>query len=169
MNALFYLGFLLFVASTILFIVSILTRYWIQKGNVVRGIFEYCYNSNTDIELLSCRYTLMYSDDKNIRPGMCCLEKKHSLELTLLLIHLDYAVACSSLSIIAAGMGIMFTWLAGLYFCLVRSALGKKIIVSLMIAGTLLIGESFLCTFLNGYCCFFLLQIVSQLLFGLLC
>ena len=54
---------------------------------------------------------------------------------------LDYAIAISSLSVIASSLGIIFTWIAGLYFCVVRSSTSRKVIVSFMIAGTLLIGK----------------------------
>ena len=72
MNGLFYFGFLLFVASTILFIVSILTRYWIiDNDSNVRGIFEYCQAiAKPDISYLSCRYIFMYQANlTSLRPG----------------------------------------------------------------------------------------------------
>jgi hypothetical protein len=67
MNRIFYLGFFVFVASTIAFIVAILTPFWIMKSNPdIRGIFEICtYISNPDER--SCSYTLLYSDYAKIR------------------------------------------------------------------------------------------------------
>ena len=72
MNGLFYFGFFLFVASTVLFIVSILTRYWIYdtNNNNVRGIFEYCQKSQQDASALSCKYIFTYTgNDTTLRPG----------------------------------------------------------------------------------------------------
>lgn len=64
MKQLFYIGFVLFVASTILFIVSILTRYWIQRDTLTRGIFEVCQQVDpNNVNSLSCRYILTYSND----------------------------------------------------------------------------------------------------------
>ena len=78
MNGLFYFGFLLFVASTVLFIVSILTRYWIldNYGNV-RGIFEYCQSLlPDDSTLLSCKYILTFNNNTALRPGEMILNLK---------------------------------------------------------------------------------------------
>jgi hypothetical protein len=71
MNGLFYFGFFLFVASTVLFIVSILTRYWILDNNKnIRGIFEYCTPTPNDQLALSCKYIFTYSDNyTSLRPG----------------------------------------------------------------------------------------------------
>lgn len=63
MSAIFYLGFLMFVASTIAFIVAILTPFWIIKQNPVqRGIFEACDISTDGSNLRVCYYILLYSD-----------------------------------------------------------------------------------------------------------
>lgn len=62
MSAIFYLGFLMFVASTIAFIVAILTPFWIIKTNPDnRGIFEAC-DVATDGQSRSCYYILLYSN-----------------------------------------------------------------------------------------------------------
>jgi hypothetical protein len=62
-HKLFYFGFLLFVASTILFIVAILTRYWILRDNFTRGIFEVCMPADISSSKLDCKYILTYSSD----------------------------------------------------------------------------------------------------------
>ncbi len=63
-HKLFYFGFLTFVASTILFIVSILTRYWILQGVYIRGIFEVCQTGvNVANNQIGCSYILTASND----------------------------------------------------------------------------------------------------------
>lgn len=52
----------MFVASTIAFIVAILTPFWIIKQSPTqRGIFEAC-DVSTDGLTRSCNYILIYSD-----------------------------------------------------------------------------------------------------------
>lgn len=68
MSKLYYLGFVVLVASTILFIVSILTPDWILKDDVTRGIFEVCskiqYTANTIVSKSNiCQYILLYSSN----------------------------------------------------------------------------------------------------------
>lgn len=112
------------VASTILFIVSIMTREWIIKDEIVRGIFEVCAtaeNALVDKNAISCSYILTASDSAFVK-------KFRS----------DYTIACSSLAIVASSLGIIFIWIAGIYMC-VQKEFAKKIITSLVIAGTLLI------------------------------
>lgn len=64
MSAIFYLGFFMFVTSTIGFIISILTPYWIIKDAPrYRGIFEVCDSTSTDMQdIRSCQYILLYND-----------------------------------------------------------------------------------------------------------
>ena len=63
-HKLFYFGFLVFVASTILFIVSILTRYWIISSTTIRGIFEVCQkNVVSNTNQIGCEYILLASND----------------------------------------------------------------------------------------------------------
>ena len=61
MSKIFYVGFFFFVASTIAFIVAILTPYWILKANpAYRGIFEICEKAsanNDDVRM--CSYILL--------------------------------------------------------------------------------------------------------------
>ena len=81
MSKIFYVGFFLFVASTIAFIVAILTPYWIVKVNPsYRGIFEVCDRANLnsdDVRL--CAYILLNPSDPSIatyRTGRVPLVKK---------------------------------------------------------------------------------------------
>jgi hypothetical protein len=79
MSKLYYLGFSVLVASTILFIVSILTPNWILKTDVTRGIFEVCRNdvqfpANTIVQKSDiCQYILLCSTNEIVtkfRSGM---------------------------------------------------------------------------------------------------
>ena len=70
----YYFGFNFFVASTVMFIVAILTPYWIIKTSY-RGIFEICPNvsKNSLFEFRRCGYLLPYTDNSEImafRQGM---------------------------------------------------------------------------------------------------
>jgi len=123
MSAIFYLGFLMFVASTIAFIVAILTPFWIIKTTpMYRGIFEYCDVNAVDTgEIKSCYYVLLPSNNPIIQQARA-----------------DYVVACASLSIIAASLSIIFIWVAGLFFC-VRNKFAQLRIAEFLVAGTLLI------------------------------
>ncbi len=73
MSKIFYVGFFMFVASTIAFIVAILTPYWIIKTNpAYRGIFEVCERPLNDNEIRQCGYILLPSDNayiKSLRTG----------------------------------------------------------------------------------------------------
>ena len=75
MSKIFYVGFFFYVASTICFIVAILTPYWIVKSNPdYRGIFEVCDKDDTYGDLRACGYILTYSNTPYIamyRYGMC--------------------------------------------------------------------------------------------------
>lgn len=67
MSKIFFVGFCTFVASTISFIVAILTPFWIIKSYpLYRGIFEVCEKSPNP-ELRQCGYILTYSDDTLIK------------------------------------------------------------------------------------------------------
>ena len=64
MSKIFFLGFFWLSASTIAFIVAILTPYWIIKTNPrIRGIFEVCELVNNDNEIRGCSYILTYSSN----------------------------------------------------------------------------------------------------------
>ena len=61
MSKVFYLGFFMFVASTIAFIVAILTPFWILRTDPdLRGIFETCTLGANNLR--SCQYILLYSE-----------------------------------------------------------------------------------------------------------
>ena len=63
MSKIFYVGYFFFVASTIAFIVAILTPYWIVKTNPdYRGIFQICDQDDTYNDLMVCGYILKSSD-----------------------------------------------------------------------------------------------------------
>ena len=69
MSKIFFLGFFMLVASTIAFIIAILTPFWIIKSNPwYRGIFQVCDRLNpTDNSLLQCAYILTYSDSTYVQ------------------------------------------------------------------------------------------------------
>lgn len=57
----FYFGFNIFIASTVLFILAILTPFWIIKTSpLYRGIFEVCLGDSSEFK--KCGYILTYSD-----------------------------------------------------------------------------------------------------------
>jgi hypothetical protein len=123
MSTIFYLGFFMFVASTMAFIVAILNPYWIVKDAPrYRGIFEVCDSASTDMsDIRSCQYILLYNnltDSNGYRS--------------------DYTIACSSLSIIAASLSVIYLWVAGLFLC-VKNKFAQLRISEFLIAGTLLI------------------------------
>jgi hypothetical protein len=63
MNKIFYVGFFFYVASTIAFIVAILTPFWIIKSDPrYRGIFEVCEQDDTFGDLRQCGFILTYSN-----------------------------------------------------------------------------------------------------------
>lgn len=65
MSKVFFLGFFMHVASTIAFIVSILTPFWIIKtAPSYRGIFEACDIDQTNSFLRRCGYIFIYADNK---------------------------------------------------------------------------------------------------------
>lgn len=67
MSAIFYIGFFMFVSSTIAFIVAILTPFWITKQSPTnRGIFEAC-DIATDGQTRTCYFILLYSDQSTIQ------------------------------------------------------------------------------------------------------
>lgn len=67
MSKVFYLGFFMFVTSTVGFIVAILTPFWILKSNPsARGIFETC-DIDVNTNLRRCQYILLYSDDPTVQ------------------------------------------------------------------------------------------------------
>jgi len=113
----------MFVTSTIGFIISILTPYWIIKDSPrYRGIFEVCDSTSTNMEdIRSCQYILLYND-RTATNGY----------------RSDYTVACSSLSIIAASLAVIYLWVGGLFVC-VKNKFAQLRISEALIAGTLLI------------------------------
>lgn len=127
MSKVFYLGFFMFVTSTVAFIVAILTPFWILKTLPnARGIFETCdFDTNSPSNILSsvrrCQYILLYSDDANIQK-----------------MRQDYAIACASLAIIASSLSIIYIWIAGFYMC-IKSRFLQLRVTEVLIAGTLLI------------------------------
>jgi len=118
--ALFFVGYIVAVSSTIAFIVAILTPRWIYPnppmGNNYRGIFyvDAGYQNST------CRnWILIYQPSvDSCRP--------------------TYAVACASLSIIASSLSIILLWLAGGYLYIRRRRLAVQFVTVLAIL-TLLI------------------------------
>lgn len=123
MSAIFYLGFFMFVTSTLGFIVSILTPYWIIKDAPrYRGIFEVCDSATTNMaDIKACQYILLYNN-QTAANGY----------------RQDYTIACSSLAIIAGSLSVIFVWVAGLFLC-VKSKFAQLRISEAIIAGTLLI------------------------------
>lgn len=123
MSAIFYLGFFMFVTSTIGFIVAILTPYWIIKDNPrYRGVFEVCDSPTTNMaDIRSCQYILLYSDATAVNGYRS-----------------EYTVAVSSLSIIAASLAVIYVWVSGLFLC-VKNRFAQLRISESIIAGTLLI------------------------------
>ncbi|CAF3589209.1 unnamed protein product, partial [Rotaria sp. Silwood2] len=119
--ALFFVGYLISVTSTIAFIVAILTPKWIYPNNLpvdgnnptspnqtnYRGIFyvDAGYPNGT------CRdWILIYKDSvASCRP--------------------PYAVACASLSIIASSLSIILLWLAGGYLYIRRRRLAPQFVI----------------------------------------
>lgn len=122
MSVIFYLGFFMFVMSSVGFIISILLPYWIVKdGPRYRGIFEVCDSTTADMnDIRACQYILTYNNRTSgqYRP--------------------EYAVACASLSIIASALSVIFIWVAGLFLC-VKNRFAQLRISESLIAGTLLI------------------------------
>ncbi|CAF3735915.1 unnamed protein product [Rotaria magnacalcarata] len=121
--ALFFVGYLIAVSSTIAFIVAILTPKWIYPNSPTspsetnfRGIFYVDQGRNDSV----CRdWILIYKDSiATCRP--------------------PYAVACAALAIIASSLSIILLWLAGAYLYIRRRRLVPHF-VSVLAALTLLI------------------------------
>lgn len=131
MSKVFCVGYFFFVASTIAFIVAILTPFWIIKVQPdYRGIFEICQKINNNPKIRQCSYILTYSDEEFIKSN-----------------RFDYAVACASLSIAASSLSILLLFIAGLHMCLKHKVDSNRTLrlrlTEILIAGTLLIGKFF--------------------------
>lgn len=129
MSKVFFVGYFFFVASTIAFIVAILTPFWIIKANPdYRGIFEVCDKVENSAQKRQCSYILTYSDEEFIKVN-----------------RFDYAVACASLSIAASSLSIILLVVAGLHMCLKHKVDSNRSLrlrlAEILIAGTLLIGN----------------------------
>ncbi|CAF0728295.1 unnamed protein product [Adineta steineri] len=117
--ALFYVGYVLVVSSTIAFILAILTPRWIYpnvtsvspsaNASNYQGIFfvNLIANNNTCSD-----WILTYKDSiANCRP--------------------PYAVACAALSIVASSLSIILLWLAGGYLYIRRRRLAPHFVTFL--------------------------------------
>lgn len=147
--ALFYVGYLIVVSSTVAFILAILTPRWIYpvdpavvgsastavNDSSYRGIFyvDAGYPNGT------CRDWILVPKD-SIAP---CRPSTFSF-LTCRFLHpeilsfLAYAVACAALSIIGSSLSIILLWLAGGYLYVRRRRLAPHF-VSAITALTMLI------------------------------
>ena len=156
MSAIFYCGFFMFVTSTVGFIISILTPYWIIKtGPVYRGIFEVCDTTNAqDMTVIrNCQYILL-NTNTTMSSGYRSGKSTHwavnlRFNRKYLIVGSDYTVAISSLAIIASSLSIIFLWVSGLFFC-VKNKFAQLRISEALISGTLLIG---LATLFAIFCC----------------
>jgi len=124
--ALFYVGYLIAVSSTIAFIVAILTPKWIYPNTLAvtptnpASPNEMIYRGIFYVDNGTCRdWILIYKD--SIAP---CRP--------------PYAVACASLAIIASSLSIILLWLAGGYLYIRRRRLAPHF-ASFLAALTLLI------------------------------
>lgn len=140
--ALFFVGYLIAVTSTVAFIVAILTPRWIYPNTSTfdpptpidtnyRGIFfsDAGYANDT------CRdWTLLYKDSiSSCRPGR--YQSFNSLTSFFVLV---YAIACASLAIVASSLSVILLWLAGGYLYVRRRRLAPNF-VTIIAALTLLI------------------------------
>ena len=147
--ALFFVGYLLAVASTVAFIVAILTPKWIYPNNLpvsdanpaspaesnYQGIFyvDQGFANNT------CRDWILTPKDSvnSCRPSMFTFWYYFSKRSFCL----AYAVACASLAIVASSLSIILLWLAGAYLYIRRRRLAPHF-VTFLAALTLLICKS---------------------------
>ncbi|CAF0930925.1 unnamed protein product [Didymodactylos carnosus] len=119
--ALFFVGYLIAVSSTIAFIVAILTPKWIYP-NIAGSTSEQNYRGIffVDDNTTSCRdFILMYKESVT-----GC--------------RTPYAIACASLAIAASSLSIILLWLAGAYLYIRRRRLAIHF-VSLLAALTMFI------------------------------
>lgn len=128
MSKVFCVGYFFFVASSLAFIVAILTPFWIIKANPdYRGIFEICQKIDNNPKIRQCSYILTSSDEVFIKSN-----------------RFDYAVACASLSIAASSLSIILLLIAGLHMSVKHKVdSNRKLrlrLAEILIAGTLLIG-----------------------------
>lgn len=143
--ALFFVGYLIAVTSTIAFIVAILTPRWIYPNNSTydppsprdtnyRGIFF----SDAGYANETCRdWTLLYKDSiSTCRPGRLNICKSPLKSFVLV-----YAIACASLSIAGSALSVILLWFAGGYLYIRRRRLAPNF-VSIIAALTLLICKS---------------------------
>lgn len=123
MSAIFYLGFFWLVTSSIAFIVSILSPFWIIKDNPrYRGIFEVCESTTTNMnDPRVCQYIVLYNNNTAANGYRS-----------------EYTVAVTSLSIIAAALSVIFIWVGSMFLC-VKNRFAQLRISESLIAGTLLI------------------------------
>ncbi|UJR33854.1 hypothetical protein I4U23_021276 [Adineta vaga] len=128
--ALFFVGYLLAVTSTIAFIVAILTPKWIYPNNLPVD----ATNPASPSEL---NYRGIFYVDQGFANSTCrdwILTPKDSVESC----RPTYAVACASLAIVASSLSIILLWLAGAYLYIRRRRLAPHF-VTFLAALTLLI------------------------------
>lgn len=147
MAYLFYFGYFFFLISTIMFIVAILTPYWIMNSLLAylfqRGIFEICLlTKSANYDIKSCFSILNYEGP--LVEGMSMLKIIKSFDKIIYLseniIYSGYAVACAALSIIASSLAIIFLLVAGVQTCL-RDKLSKLKLLNILIFGNFLVGN----------------------------
>lgn len=146
--ALFYVGYLFAVSSTIAFILAILTPEWIYPNTAVvgaiglsksyRGIFSVDYGFQNG----TCRdWILTYKDSiASCRPRKSSKNSGNIFHYSFFSTEtiLAYAVACAALSIVASSLSIILLWLAGGYLYVRRRRLAPNFVLVLA-ALTLLI------------------------------
>lgn len=165
--AIFYVGYLIAVTSTIAFIVAILTPRWIYPNiyavnatypaSPIDTNYEGIFYVDRGFPNTTCRdWILTYKDSvAGCRPGRY-LKKPDFFNISSYIknIILVYAVACAALSIIAASLSIILLWLAGGYLYVRRRRLAPHF-VSFLAALTLLICKLSLLIYIIYLCCYF--------------
>ncbi|CAF3816559.1 unnamed protein product [Rotaria sordida] len=113
--ALFFIGYLISVTSTIAFIVAILTPKWIYPNN-------FPVDTNNPTSPSETNYRGIFYVDAGYPNGTCrdwILMYKDSVASC----RPTYAIACASLAIIASSLSVILLWLAGAYLYIRRQRL----------------------------------------------
>lgn len=153
MAYLFYFGYFFFLISTIMFIVAILTPYWIINSVLLfifqRGIFEVCLLTITSVnyDVKSCFSILNYEGPLVEGISQLKIICNPLTKLFTYKMYSGYAVACAALSIIASSLAIIFLLVAGIQTC-IKDKLSKLKLLNILIFGNFLVGNYKYFTFL---------------------
>ncbi|CAF4894371.1 unnamed protein product [Rotaria sp. Silwood1] len=118
--ALFFVGYLISVTSTIAFIVAILTSRWIYPNNLP-------VDNNHPTSANETNYRGIFYVDEG-HPNQTCRDWILIYKDSVATCRPTYAVACASLAIVASSLSIILLWLAGGYLYIRRRRLAPTFV-----------------------------------------